>query len=72
MGQLLAPPHPHAVRLCIDMQRLFAPCAPWATPWLERALTEAVRLIAHVPQSTVFTRFIPVRNKAEECGVWKA
>jgi nicotinamidase-related amidase len=39
---------------------------------LERALPEAVRLIAHGPQRTVFTRFIPVRNKAEARGVWKA
>jgi len=33
---------------------------------------EAVRLIAHTPRHTVFTRFIPVRNKAEARGVWKA
>jgi nicotinamidase-related amidase len=72
MGQLLSPPGPHAVHLCIDMQGLFAPGAPWATPWLERALPEAVRLIAYAPQRTVFTRFIPVRNKAEARGVWKA
>jgi nicotinamidase-related amidase len=72
MGQLLSPPGPHAVHLCIDMQGLFAPGAPWATPWMERALPEGVRLIAHAPQRTVFTRFIPVRNKAEARGVWKA
>jgi nicotinamidase-related amidase len=72
MGQLLAPPGSHAVHLCIDMQRLFAPGAPWATPWLERALAEAVKLVTHVPQRTVFTRFIPVRNTAEARGVWKA
>ena len=72
MGQLLAPPGPHAVHLCIDMQRLFAPYAPWATPWLQHALPEAVRLIAHASPRTVFTRFIPVRNKTEARGVWKA
>ncbi|MBR0758295.1 cysteine hydrolase [Bradyrhizobium jicamae] len=72
MGQLLAPLGSHAVHLCIDMQRLFAPGAPWATPWMERMLPEAVRLIAHAPQRTVFTRFIPVRNQAEARGVWKA
>ncbi|BAR55051.1 hypothetical protein NK6_5281 [Bradyrhizobium diazoefficiens] len=32
---------------------------------MERALPEAVRLIAHAPPRTVFTRFIPVRNKAD-------
>jgi hypothetical protein len=36
MGYLLAPPGPQAVHLCIDMQRLFEPGAPWATPWMER------------------------------------
>lgn len=72
MGQLLSPPGPHAVHLCIDMQRLFAPGAPWATPWMERALPAAIRLTAHAPQRTVFTRFIPVRNKSEARGVWKA
>lgn len=39
---------------------------------MERALPEAVRLIAQAPQRTVFTRFIPVRNKSEARGVWKA
>jgi len=29
---------------------------------------EAVILIAHTPRHTVFTRFIPVRNKAEARG----
>ena len=72
MGQMLAPPGLHAVHLCIDMQVLFAPGAPRATPWLERALAEAVKLITHVPQRTVFTRFTSVRNKAEARGVWKA
>nr|WP_253586317.1 isochorismatase family protein [Bradyrhizobium japonicum] len=45
---------------------------PWATPWLERALPEAVRLVAHAPQRAGFTRLIRVRNKAEARGVWKA
>ncbi|MET4492738.1 cysteine hydrolase [Bradyrhizobium sp. LA7.1] len=72
MGQLIASPGPHAIHLCIDMQGLFAPGAPWATPWMERALPQALKLTAHAPQRTVLTRFIPVRNKAEARGVWKA
>ena len=72
MGQLLSPPGPHVVHLCIDMQGLFAPGAPWATPWMERALPQMVSLTAHAPQRTVFTRFIPVRNKTEARGVWRA
>jgi nicotinamidase-related amidase len=35
-------------------------------------LPQALKLTAHAPQRTVFTRFIPVRNKAEARGVWKA
>ena len=26
------------VHLCLDMQRIFAPEGPWATPWMERVL----------------------------------
>jgi hypothetical protein len=26
------------VHLCLDMQRIFAPGGPWATPWMERVL----------------------------------
>jgi nicotinamidase-related amidase len=72
MGQLLSAPGLRAVHLCIDMQGLFAPGAPWATPWMERALPQVLTLVAHAPHRTVFTRFIPVRNKAEARGVWKA
>jgi nicotinamidase-related amidase len=72
MGQLLSPPGLRAVHLCIDMQGLFAPGAPWATPWMERALPQMLALVAHAPHRTIFTRFIPVRNKAEARGVWKA
>ncbi|MCC8952917.1 cysteine hydrolase [Bradyrhizobium sp. Pear77] len=72
MGQLLSPPGPHAVHLCIDMQGLFAPGAPWATPWMERALPQMLSLLTHAPQRAVFTRFIPVRNKADARGAWRA
>jgi nicotinamidase-related amidase len=36
MGTLLSPPGAYAANLCIDMQNLFAPGGPWATPWMER------------------------------------
>ncbi|MCP3459664.1 cysteine hydrolase family protein [Bradyrhizobium sp. CCGUVB23] len=72
MGQLLAPIGKQAVHLCIDMQRLFEPGKPWATPWLERVLPQVTALAAHGPQRSIFTRFIPVRSKEEARGVWKA
>ncbi|TYL83337.1 cysteine hydrolase [Bradyrhizobium cytisi] len=72
MGELLASPGANVVHLCIDMQRLFEPGAPWATPWLERALPQVVRLVEHDSPRTVFTRFIPPRTKEEACGVWRA
>ena len=42
MGKLLSPPGPRTAHLCIDMQNLFAPGAPWATPWMERVMPLAV------------------------------
>jgi nicotinamidase-related amidase len=60
MGSTLgAPPGPNAVHLCVDVQNLFAPGGPWATPWMEKALPSIVRLAAHAPERAVFTRFIP-------------
>jgi hypothetical protein len=39
---------------------------------MERALPQVLALVAHAPHRADFTRFIPVRNKAEARGVWKA
>jgi nicotinamidase-related amidase len=72
MGKLLSPPGANAVHLCIDMQNLFAPGAPWATPWMERVLPVTVQLAIPAPQRTVFTRFIPPQNKEEAAGMWRA
>ena len=71
MGELLAPLGPNAVHLCIDMQNLFAPGAPWATPWMERVLPQVRALVEHAPERTIFTRFIPPQTKHAARGVWK-
>jgi nicotinamidase-related amidase len=71
MGKLLSSLGPSAVHLCVDMQNLFAPGAPWATPWMERVLPLVIALVAHAPERTVFTRFIPPQNKQSARGVWK-
>jgi nicotinamidase-related amidase len=49
----------HAAHLCVDMQNLFRPGAPWATPWFERVLPNVVALTRAHPERTIFTRFIP-------------
>jgi nicotinamidase-related amidase len=72
MGQLLAPPGPNAVHLCIDMQRLFEPGAPWATPWMTRVLPQIIQLVEHASERTVFMRFIPPATKEDAHGVWRA
>jgi nicotinamidase-related amidase len=65
------PPDDSTVHLCIDMQRLFAPGAPWATPWMERALPLVAELVAHAPERTVFTRFMPPRQPEDMPGTWQ-
>jgi nicotinamidase-related amidase len=71
MGKLLSSLGSNAVHLCVDMQNLFAPGAPWATPWMERALPQVRLLVEHAPERTIFTRFIPPQNKQSARGVWK-
>jgi nicotinamidase-related amidase len=72
MGSTQTPPGANAVHLCIDMQNLFAPGGPWATPWMEKALPHIKRVAAHSPERTVFTRFIPPANASEANGMWRA
>jgi nicotinamidase-related amidase len=71
MGSTVSPPGPNAVHLCIDVQNLFAPGGPWATPWMEKALPSIIRLVAHAPDRTVFTRFIPPAKVSEARGMWR-
>jgi nicotinamidase-related amidase len=71
MGKLLSSLGPNAAHLCVDMQNLFAPGAPWATPWMERVLPRVRALVEHAPERTVFTRFIPPQNKESARGIWQ-
>jgi hypothetical protein len=43
MGLALMPPGPNTIHLCVDMQNLFAPGGPWATPWMEKTLPSVAR-----------------------------
>jgi nicotinamidase-related amidase len=62
----------NAAHLCIDMQKLFAEGSPWAVPWMERTLPQVVKLADHVPERTIFTRFITPRTVDEAGGMWRA
>jgi nicotinamidase-related amidase len=61
---------PDTVHLCVDMQNLFAPDGPWATPWFARVLPQVERLVARRPAATVFSRFIPPVRPEELPGAW--
>jgi len=60
----------HAVHLCLDMQRLFEPGRPWATPWMERVTPNVVRLAEAFGARNVFTRFIPPLHPGDAPGRW--
>ena len=72
MGTLKAVPGPHSVHLCIDMQRLFGEDGPWPTPWMPRVLPIVGQLVAHAPERTIFTRFIPPQTPESTTGMWRA
>lgn len=59
------------VHLCIDMQRIFAPGGPWATPWMERVLPVVAEIAGRFPERTVFTRFITPRQPTDMPGTWQ-
>jgi nicotinamidase-related amidase len=68
---LLAPLPPSAVHLCIDMQNLFGPDGPWATPWMVRVLPLVEALAGRFSRQTVFTRFIPPQTPEDMPGTWR-
>jgi nicotinamidase-related amidase len=72
MGTLRGTIGKDSIHLCIDMQRLFAPGAPWETPWLERVLPVVTTIVDHQPHRTVFTRFIPAKSPSDALGMWRA
>jgi nicotinamidase-related amidase len=62
---------PASVHLCIDMQNVYAPGAPWATPWLPRVLPAVLAIAHRFPERTVFTRFITPEKPEDVPGVWQ-
>lgn len=63
---------PRTVHVCLDMQRLFAPGGPWPAPWAPRILPAVAELAAHMPERTVFTRFLPPPQPDALPGMWRA
>ena len=59
------------VHLCLDMQRIFAPGGPWATPWMERVLPVVASIASRFPERTVFTRFITPQSPGDVPGMWQ-
>ena len=70
-NRLNAPLPPSAVHLCVDMQNIFAPGAPWETPWLERVAPVVAALAERFAAQTVFTRFITPERPEEMPGTWQ-
>lgn len=68
---LRAPLPASAVHLCIDMQNLFAPGAPWATPWIERVAPIVTTIAERFAAHTIFTRFIPPNRPEDMPGAWQ-
>ena len=58
------------IHLCIDMQNMFAE-GPWHTPWLARVLPVVEEIVAHHPEQTVFTRFVPPAKPEDMPGRWQ-
>ena len=61
----------NALHVCVDLQRLFAEETDWKTPWAERVLPNARRIVEAHPERTLFTRFVPARHPGEGQGTWR-
>jgi len=70
-SRLRAPISPGAVHLCIDMQNLFMPGAPWATPWMARVAPVVAEIANRFAANTIFTRFMPPATALEMPGMWQ-
>ncbi|EMG51540.1 cysteine hydrolase family protein [Brucella pseudogrignonensis] len=60
-----------SMHLCIDMQKLFGPGAPWHVPWAEAVLPNIIRACEIFGERTIFTRFIPPQSPDDAIGAWK-
>jgi nicotinamidase-related amidase len=71
-NELRGPLTASAVHLCLDMQNLFAPGAPWAAPWVSHVAPRITELAQRFPERTIFTRFVTPSNPKEMPGRWQS
>lgn len=69
-GLRFGPLGDETAHLCVDMQNLFAPGAPWGAPWMETTLPAIETLATAVASRTFFTRFIPPRSLFDAPNSW--
>jgi nicotinamidase-related amidase len=62
VSALTEPVGPKAVRLCIDMQRLFAERTVWQTPTLADIEPNIARIVEAKPGGMIFARFTVPEN----------
>lgn len=62
---------PNCLHVCIDMQAIFMPGAPWGNPWMARVLPAVEELSARHARRTLFTRFLPAADAQTPPGSWK-
>jgi len=70
-NKLRAPLPPTAAHLCVDMQNIFAPGAPWATPWMERVAPVVTVIAERFAASAIFTRFMTPQRVEDMPGTWR-
>jgi nicotinamidase-related amidase len=70
-NKLFGPISPRAVHLCVDMQNIFMPGAPWATPWMMRVTPIIAEMTARFADRTIFTRFLTPATSEQATGMWQ-
>ena len=70
-SQLRAPIPPRAIHLCVDMQNIFMPGAPWETPWMSRVAPVVEEIAGRFAANTIFTRFITPAKPEDMPGMWQ-
>lgn len=68
---LAEPIGPHAIHLCVDMQRMFADATDWHTPTLAAILPNVVRIATARPDRTLFARFTVPTDADDARGRWR-
>lgn len=64
------PPESFA-HVCVDMQNVFLDPTRWETPWAQQILGRVRRIVAAIPDRTVFARFRPPQRWTDAEGAWK-